>query len=317
MKVIFFTVFALICITSHALTQKNKASYQVKSLKITTLSTMLANRGIGEWGYSALVEVDGKKILFDTGNRPETVLNNAKDLRIDLSDVEDVILSHNHGDHTGGLTTLRNAFKNKNSKALTTIHVGEGIFAKRKGRNNRMLALKTALEKEGVNFISYRDATEIYPGVWLTGTIKRIHPERNWSGRGRIETEQGDVEDNIPEDMALVISTEQGFVLISGCGHAGIINTMEHIITKIGPGKVSTAIGGFHLMNANDNHLAWTANKLKSFGVTQMIGAHCTGIDSLYTIRHLLHSDRKHMVVGSVGDSFSLEQGVQAGAIAR
>ena len=89
----------------------NKKRTTVSSLKITTLSTMLANRGIGEWGYSALVEVDGKKILFDTGNKPETVLKNVKELGIDLSDVEDVFLSHNHGDHIGGLVTLRNELK--------------------------------------------------------------------------------------------------------------------------------------------------------------------------------------------------------------
>lgn len=87
------------------------APANVKNLKITTLSTMLANQGIGEWGYAALVEVDGKKILFDTGRKPETVLKNAEELGIDLSDVEEVFLSHNHGDHTGGLLTLRAALK--------------------------------------------------------------------------------------------------------------------------------------------------------------------------------------------------------------
>lgn len=77
-------------------------SDQVNTLKITTLSTMLADKGIGEWGYAALIEVDGHKILFDTGNKPKTALQNALDLNIDLSDVEDVFLSHNHSDHTGG-----------------------------------------------------------------------------------------------------------------------------------------------------------------------------------------------------------------------
>ncbi|AQS39242.1 metallo-beta-lactamase superfamily enzyme [Shewanella psychrophila] len=89
---------------------------QVSSLKVTTLSTMLASRGIGEWGYAALIEVDGKKILLDTGNRPETVLQNAKDLDVDLSDVEDVILSHNHGDHIGGLIYLPTNNNNNNNQ---------------------------------------------------------------------------------------------------------------------------------------------------------------------------------------------------------
>ncbi|GHF94597.1 MBL fold metallo-hydrolase [Thalassotalea marina] len=304
-----------------AITPKVEAStanlYQVKSLKITTLSTMLANRGIGEWGYSALVEVDGRKILFDTGNRPQTVLQNVNDLKIDLSDVYDVILSHNHGDHTGGLVTLREHFAQLNPKALSNIHVGKGIFEKRAGRENSMLAMKKSLEQQGVTFSEYSKVTEIFPGVWLTGNVKRIHSERNWSGNGKIVTDHGHIEDNIPEDMSLVINTEDGFVLIAGCGHAGIINTMEHIVNNIHSNVISTAIGGFHLMNADDSHLAWTADKLKQFGLKNMMGAHCTGINSLYTLRSLLKSDRQHMVVGAVGDSFTLKDGVKAAAIAR
>ena len=290
---------------------------QVTSLTVTTLSTMLANRGIGEWGYAALIEVDGRKILFDTGNRPQTVLQNAKELGIDLSDVEDVILSHNHGDHTGGLETLRKALRESSAKALTRVHVGKGIFEQRARRENRMLAMRHRLEKDNVVFKEYTDAQEIFPGVWLTGNVPRIHLEKNWGGNGRIVTADGEIEDNIPEDMSLVINTEQGLVLISGCGHAGIVNTMQHAISKIQADKVHTAIGGFHLVSASDNHLKWTANKLKSFGLKYLMGAHCTGINSLYSLRTLLGADRKSVVVGTVGDKFSLEEGVQPGFIAK
>ena len=291
-------------------------SHKVSSLKVTTLSTMLASKGIGEWGYAALIEVDNRRILFDTGNRPETVLQNAKELGIDLSDVEDVILSHNHGDHTGGLVYLRKTLSKNNPNALKRVHVGQGIFARRANSNNGILEIKKELEAIGVEFIIYDKVHELYPGVWLTGPIKRIHPERNWSGRGKIITEKGLIEDNIPEDLSLVIDTEKGFVLISGCGHAGIINTMQHIVSNIHPGEISTAIGGFHLVSASEQHLQWTANKMQSFGVSKMIGAHCTGIDSLYTIRKLLESDRKNIVVGSIGDQFELNKGITAGFIA-
>ncbi|GAA5131354.1 MBL fold metallo-hydrolase [Thalassotalea piscium] len=307
-----------ISITLSASVSANEAKlYQVEQLKVTTLSTMLANRGIGEWGYAALIEVDGRKILFDTGNRPQTVLQNVKDLNVDLSDVEDVILSHNHGDHTGGLETLRAHYQKLNPKALSHVHVGKGIFAKRVGRANRMLAMKSALENQGVVFSEYANVKEIYPGVWLTGNVARVHPERNWGGRGRIETSDGQIEDNIPEDMSLVINTKDGLVLVAGCGHAGIINTMEHIVKHISPHKITTAIGGFHLVNAEDQHLAWTANKLKHFGLQNLMGAHCTGINSVFALRELLQSNREQVVVGSVGDSFSLSEGVKPGGIAR
>ncbi len=75
----------------------------VQNLKVTILSTMLSDEGIGEWGFAALVEADGHRILVDTGAKPDTVLSNARELNIDLSDVREVVLTHNHDDHVGGL----------------------------------------------------------------------------------------------------------------------------------------------------------------------------------------------------------------------
>jgi glyoxylase-like metal-dependent hydrolase (beta-lactamase superfamily II) len=83
--------------------------------------------GVGEWGFAALVEIDGRRLLFDTGARPQTVLDNARELGIDLSGVTDVVLSHHHWDHTGGLLALREALSKKNPAALSRAHVGEGI----------------------------------------------------------------------------------------------------------------------------------------------------------------------------------------------
>src|SRR5271156_5000479 len=123
---------------------------EVHALKITILSTMLADDGIGEWGFSALVEADGRKILFDTGARPNTVLENAKELKIDLSDVQDVVLSHFHDDHTTGLITLRREFAKKNPAALSRVHVGKGIFLERRGHDfNPMIAMKKEYEATG------------------------------------------------------------------------------------------------------------------------------------------------------------------------
>ncbi len=298
------------------LTSKNEV-YNVSSLKITCLSTMLANRGVGEWGYSALVEVDDHKILFDTGRRPETVLQNAEELGIDLSDVQDVFLSHNHGDHTGGILTLRKELKKLNPKAISRVHVGEGIFGKRVNSDNEMISIKKELEADGVEIIVHSNKNELFPGVWITGPIKRIHNERNWSGNGKIETENGIVEDNIPEDQSLVIDAQDGLILLSGCGHAGIVNTLEHIRSNINDKNIYVAIGGFHLINATDDHLKWTASKMQDFGVSKIIGAHCTGINALYSLKALMNLDRSNAVVGSVGDRFDLENGIQAGIIAR
>ena len=292
-----------------------------KDYKVTILSTMLADsRGVGEWGFAALVEVDGNKILFDTGAKPETVLNNAQELGINLSQVEHVYLSHNHWDHVGGLITLRKNLMKQNPKALSKAHVGDGIFLSRprgSSEGNYMLRVKNEYLELGGEFIQHGKSGEIFPGVWNTGPIVRTHNERNWSGSGTIVTPNGRKEDNIPEDQSIAISTDKGWILLSGCGHAGIINTMDHIREKIDKKPILTAIGGFHLLRATDETLAWTAKQMQRHGIKEMIGAHCTGINAVYMLRSLLEMNRKTAVVGTVGATYSSKSGLSVGIVAR
>ena len=110
--------------------------------------------------------------------------------------------------------------------------------------------------------------------MWFTGPVPRRYPERNWSVTGQVLTPSGLVEDTVPEDASLVIDTPQGLVLISGCGHAGIINTIEHARTIVRAAPVVAAVGGFHLFAATDATIEWTAGKLREFGLQHLLGAH-------------------------------------------
>ncbi len=295
---------------------------RVKSVKVTILSTMLADtKGVGEWGFAALVEADGHRLLFDTGSRPETVRDNAHELGVDLSHVTEVILSHHHGDHTGGLLSLRRALSKDHPQALSRVYVGPGIFLPRPaddGREtNETVLLKTPFEATGGQFVEVSRPTELYPGVWLTGPVPRRHPERNWSGRGKVKTTEGLVEDTIPEDISLVLDTEAGLVVITGCGHAGVVNTLEFARASVRRAPIHAVLGGVHLFAADDALLDWTAEKLRAMEVAQILGAHCTGIETVYSLRSRLGLDRRHCVVGAVGAGFDLDDGIRAGTIAR
>jgi 7,8-dihydropterin-6-yl-methyl-4-(beta-D-ribofuranosyl)aminobenzene 5'-phosphate synthase len=299
---------------------------EVKTLKITILSTMLADDGIGEWGFSALVESDGHKILFDTGARPNTVLQNAKELKIDLSDVQDVILSHFHDDHTTGLMTLRREYAKKNPAALSRVHVAKGIFLERRrkeggqtaiGETNPMIAMKKEFEESGGKFIEHDKVDEIFPGIWLTGPVPRVFPEKNYAASVEVKEDGKWVEDNVPDDQSLVFNTDQGLVLLAGCGHSGIINTLTYARKEIRPAPIDAAIGGFHLFNASDETLDWTADKLKEFQTAQLMGAHCTGIESVYHLRQKVGLNRHNCVVGTVGATFDLKDGIKTGRIAK
>ena len=223
------TLFA--CGSAPAQTQPSSSSSttlpELHSLKVTILSTMLvgAEEGIGEWGFAALVEADGKKILFDTGARPNTVLQNAKELKLDLSDIQDVVLSHFHCEHTTGLMPLRREFSKNNPRALSRVHVGKGIFLERRGAlDNPMIAAKKQYEATGSVFIEHDKPAEILPGVWLTGPVPRVYPEKNYPRGVEVAKAGGWAEDDVPDDQSLVFNTPRGLVLLTGCGHAGLIN---------------------------------------------------------------------------------------------
>lgn len=302
---------------------------RARSVRVLILSTMLADRGVGEWGFSALVEVDGRRLLFDTGARPDTVLRNARELGVDLAQVTDVVLSHNHDDHTGGLLTLRRELMAKNPSALARAHVAPGIFWSRSGRStpsasaergqeeNPMIATRAAYAAMGGSFIEHAQEEPLLPGVWITGPVPRRHPERNWSGKGVVHTANGPVEDTLPEDQALVIDTESGLVVITGCGHAGIINILDHAQRQIRSTKIHAVLGGLHLLEASDTQLDWTAGELRARGLSHLMGAHCTGIEALFRLRQGAGLSRRTAVVGAVGAAYTLAAGIDPGRLAR
>jgi 7,8-dihydropterin-6-yl-methyl-4-(beta-D-ribofuranosyl)aminobenzene 5'-phosphate synthase len=293
---------------------------QAKNVKITILSTMLADEGIGEWGFSALVEVDGSRILFDAGARENTVIQNSAELNLDLSNITNLIFSHNHDDHTAAWLSVRKNLSAKNPAALSVTHVGDGFFLTRINRkselNEKRRTDSARYVQTGGKVIVYDKFSNFMPGVYLTGPVPRKYPEKNFPAGLRIKTTDGSIEDNIPEDMSMAISTSKGIILLTGCGHAGIINTIDYVQQQLKQ-PVITVIGGLHLFKLGDKELQWTAEQLKKAGVQNLIGAHCTGIEAVYELRKSIGLDRKHCVVGAVGASYDLEKGIYPGAIAQ
>jgi len=310
-------LFFVLCLFGGQLTEASA----VTTLKVTVLSTMLADRGIGEWGFAALVEADGRQLLIDTGARPDTVLQNARELGIDLSQVPTVVLTHFHGDHVGGLLTLRSEMKKRDSSALSVTHVATGIFYSRPkpdgGEYNSMITLRPEYEATGATFVEHDRVTEIMPGIWITGPVPRPFSEHNWSGSRTVRTPAGLVEDTIPDDQSVVIETTQGLVIITGCGHAGIVNIVTDVDAHFARQPVLAIIGGLHLFAATDAQVDWTADRLKKSGVRYLIGAHCTGIEAVYRLRKRMGLNRKTAVVGAVGASFDLKDGIHPGDIAQ
>jgi 7,8-dihydropterin-6-yl-methyl-4-(beta-D-ribofuranosyl)aminobenzene 5'-phosphate synthase len=173
-----------------------------------------------------------------------------------------------------------------------------------------MLATRKEYEALGGKFVEHDSWYQLFPGAWLTGPVPRRYPERNWSGKGKVQSPEGVVEDTIPEDSTLVLDTPKGLVMVAGCGHAGIVNIMTYTAAKFPKTQIDALIGGIHLFSAPDERVDWTADKMKEFGVANFMGAHCTGINAVYEIRQRMGLSREKAVVGAVGASFDLEKGI-------
>jgi 7,8-dihydropterin-6-yl-methyl-4-(beta-D-ribofuranosyl)aminobenzene 5'-phosphate synthase len=130
-------------------------------------------------------------------------------------------------------------------------------------------------------------------------------------------TGSGLVTDSIPEDMSLLVNTDEGIVVVAGCGHAGTVNTVEYARHILGPRPAYAIIGGLHLFAASDSALAWTADRLRSAQLHYLLGAHCTGIEAVFRIRELAALDRKRAVVAAVGSSFDARKGIDPLSLAQ
>lgn len=282
--------------------------------EITVLATNISNYGgFGEWSFSALYESDKESILFDTGFHEDTVIHNAKVLNKDLSKVEKVILSHYHSDHTGGLIKLRNMYKKINEDAFSKVYVARGFFNQRYtsegvkvGPGNLADAndFRDAAEEAGVTFIILDKHLEISKNLYATGTVSRTDETYN-GPTGLVISDPNSsslIPDIILDDQSAGMLTENGWVMMSGCGHSGIINTAKKL-QSIKDVPIYGAIGGFHLFKATNEVIDNTANWLKDAGMTKFMGGHCTGIYAAERVADIIGISRdnlSHTAIGSI-----------------
>ena len=284
------------------------------SYDITVLATNISNYGgFGEWSFSALYESETESVLFDTGFHEDTVLHNAKILGKDLSKVEKVILSHFHSDHTGGLLKLRKTYKELNNKAFTKVYVARGFFNQRFAPDGSKVGpgnyadsgkWKKDAEDLGINFIMLDSHYEVSKNIFATGTVERTVEKYNGPEGLVVKDIKSNkfVPDIILDDQSAGMLTENGWVMMSGCGHSGIINTAKKL-QSINNIPVYGAIGGFHLFKASDQLIDKTANWLKNQGMTKFMGGHCTGIYAAERVADIIGISREnlsHTAIGSV-----------------
>jgi 7,8-dihydropterin-6-yl-methyl-4-(beta-D-ribofuranosyl)aminobenzene 5'-phosphate synthase len=247
-------------------------------IRIATLSENTANYGfLAESGLSILVEVDGVRILVDTGLSFSAV-HNAQLMGIDLSIVDRIVLSHGHADHTGGLREVLRRRGEVEIVAHPEIWAAKHVRRDEEGvQYNGMPFAREELESRGARFNLVREPIHITANVMTTGEIPML------SGYEEIENnlfvKEQDIlrPDPLADDLALVIDTDFGLVVILGCAHRGIVNTLRRAQNLTGKELVYAAIGGAHLFRASEERIDKTVADLREMGIRRLGVSHCTG----------------------------------------
>lgn len=248
-------------------------------IRITTLAENTASmRCVGEWGLSVLVEVNGLHILVDTGPGFSLVYN-AGLLGVDLSAVDGVILSHGHYDHTGG---LRDLLRRRQAELEIVAHpdIWAPKYAQRKRERLRYVGIpfcRAELEGLGARFVFSREPVYLAEEILTTGEIPMVTSYESIDSGLLAETDQGLVDDPLADDAALVIKSKEGLVVILGCAHRGLINTLYHAREITGEERVYCVLGGTHLFGAPFERVHQTIADLKKLQVQKIGVSHCTG----------------------------------------
>ena len=246
-----------------------------------------------EFGISFLVEVERAnrvtRLLFDAGFTPEVLSHNLRVLGIDPTQLDHVVISHGHPDHYGGLPTVLEALErpipvSTHPDAFEARYAVMPDGAVASFYNARFDRSK--LEEGGARFVLAKSPVEVIPGVITSGEIKRETtfegPREPTSFAGLFQVKDGVCGlDHVWDEIALVINVrDAGLVVLTGCGHAGVINSLSQAVRLTGVDKIAAVMGGFHLgfPGTPTDNIRLTIESLKEMEVRRIVPMHCTGL---------------------------------------
>ena len=274
-------------------------------LRITTLVENTAGEHhalINEHGISFYIEKDGHRLLFDTG-QSDAFLRNAMQMRIDLSDLEYVVISHGHYDHSGGFRHIASP------SSSFRLRVGRGFFdekyALRKGAydflgNNFD---ETFLTENRISWAySTRKVEEILPGVFILSCFSRFHDDEKVNSRFLIRKDDMFVQDNFDDEILLAVETSRGLAVLLGCSHPGMRNMLDTVKKRLGK-PIYAVLGGTHLVESKGGSLDRSLEYLDD-PETCIVGvSHCTGEEAM----SFLKETNKRFLHNITGTSLFLE----------
>lgn len=261
----------------------------INKVKITILCDNIVEKSslLAEHGFSVLVETEKINILFDTG-QGLCLKHNAKSLNVNLTSIDKVVISHAHYDHTAGIKEIVREMPD------ISIHAHPDIFSpkykKLSSGKMKYIGIPEFLlkEKKEFNFLLNEKPLYLTEDILLTGRIPRETAFEKVEEDFYIKTDRGYIKDDLPDDQALIINTNSGLILILGCAHSGLINTLNYAVKLTGKDKFSLVIGGTHLKGKNEEKIEKTSHFLSFCRIEKIILCHCTGISAFVRLYNAL-----------------------------
>jgi len=251
-----------ICLILILSVAEKASAYEADRIKITILydNYLFIEGTKTDWGFSCIIEGTEKTILFDTGTKSDILFHNINFLKVNPEDVELVAISHNHGDHTGGLFS----FLDKNNKVSVYLPISfPGTFVSR-------------VKEKKAKVISVDKPVEICKDIFLTGEMgKQI------------------------KEQSMILDTSKGLVVITGCAHPGIVSIVKRA-KEILDKKIYLVLGGFHLMRKSEAEVKDIIKEFRSLGVSKVGATHCTGERAIELFREAYGKNYIQMGVGKV-----------------
>lgn len=249
------------------------------SLRITVLVENSVHRAnlAAEHGLSFHVQYRGQNVLLDTG-QTDLVTLNARELGISLADLNAIVLSHGHYDHTGGVSAVLASAMN------AKVFAHPGAFAPKyscpTGGLARFIGMSEptahALRCHPVGVSSTRGWTAVANGIFVTGEVPRTTAYEDPGGPFYLDAE-AQRPDPIVDDQALVVDLGRSLVVLLGCAHSGVVNTLDHIAAHTQNKPVRAIIGGMHLGGASEERINQTIARLRLNEPVMLLPLHCTG----------------------------------------